>query len=59
MRGVEAGGEVCRFDSSVATGQEAEILAALVGGGVAVRGFFEHRRGVEDVMMEVGASEVS
>lgn len=59
VRGVEAGGEVCRFESSVATGQEAEILAALVGRGVAVRGFFEHRRGVEDVMMEVGASEVS
>ena len=59
VQGIEAGGEVCRFESSVAAGQEAEILAALVGGGVAVRGFFEHRRGVEDVMMEVGASEVS
>ena len=59
VQGVEAGGEVCRFESSVAAGQEAEILASLIGGGVAVRGFFEHRRGVEDVMMEVGASEVS
>ena len=37
----------------------AALLADLVGRGVPVKGFYEKRKGVEDIMMEIGAREVS
>ena len=37
----------------------AGLLADLVGRGVPVKGFSERRKGVEDVMLEVGAKEAS
>ncbi|MBK7403679.1 MAG: ABC transporter ATP-binding protein [Phycisphaerales bacterium] len=49
----------CRFESGVDDEAVAAILAALVTHGVRVKGFTERRRGVEDILMEVGATEVA
>jgi len=35
------------------------LLAAMVGRGVPIKAFYEKKRGVEDIMLEVGAKEVS
>ena len=43
-------------------GEEREVatlLASLIGEGLPVRAFYEQRRGVEDVVLKVGAREVS
>ena len=37
----------------------AGLLAALVGRGLPIRSFYERKRGVEDVMLQIGAREVS
>lgn len=37
----------------------AGLLTDLVGRGVPIKGFFERRKGVEDIMLEIGAKEVS
>lgn len=49
----------CTFETTLADNDMARLLAELVGAGVLVKAFYERRRGVEDVMMQVGASEVS
>jgi ABC-2 type transport system ATP-binding protein len=49
----------CTFETRSDDEAVAELLAALVSRGVRVKAFFERRRGVEDVLMHVGASEVS
>lgn len=49
----------CTFETTLADDDMARLLAELVGAGVLVKAFYERRRGVEDVMMQVGASEVS
>ena len=49
----------CDFEIAAEDDAVASVLAHLVGGGVAVKAFYERRRGVEDVLMEIGASEVS
>lgn len=59
VSGVVAEDGHCRFESAGDDEAVAAVLATLVGQGVRVRGFFERRRGVEDVLMEVGATEVS
>jgi len=59
LRAVEAVDGRCLFETDLGDEGVAEVLASLVTGGVRVRGFFERRRGVEDVLREVGASEVS
>ncbi|HZW11075.1 MAG TPA: ABC transporter ATP-binding protein [Phycisphaerales bacterium] len=49
----------CSFETTAGDEAMADLLAALVSRGVRVKGFFERRRGVEDVLLHVGASEVS
>ena len=56
---VEAVDGKCLFETDLADEGVADLLAGLVSGGVRVRAFYERRRGVEDVLREVGASEVS
>jgi ABC-2 type transport system ATP-binding protein len=56
---VEASDGKCLFETDMGDEGVADLLGALVSGGVRVRGFYERRRGVEDVLREVGASEVS
>lgn len=50
---------LCTFETTLADDEMARLLAEMIGAGVAVKAFYERRRGVEDVMMQVGASEVS
>lgn len=58
--GVEAAGEGAVEVAFVGDdGDAARLLARLVGAGVAVKGFTQRKRGVEDVMMALGATEVS
>jgi ABC-2 type transport system ATP-binding protein len=55
----DADGELLvRFDSSAAE-EVAELLASLVRAGVRVQSFYERKLDVEDIFLEVGASEVS
>ncbi|MFT5424939.1 MAG: ABC-2 type transport system ATP-binding protein [Phycisphaerales bacterium] len=49
----------CTFELAGNDEEAAALLSRLMGEGVRVKGFFERRRGVEDVMMRVGASEIS
>lgn len=49
----------CSFETALPEEDTARLLAELVTAGVLVKAFYERRRGVEDVMMQVGASEVS
>lgn len=56
---IEAVDGVCKFVMTATDEEVAGLLADMVREGIAVKGFFEHRRGVEDVLMHVGASEVS
>ncbi len=56
---IEPQGDRCTFESTLTDAETAAVLAELIQGGIVVRAFFERRRGVEDVMMQVGASEVS
>ncbi|MEM7624721.1 MAG: ABC transporter ATP-binding protein [Planctomycetota bacterium] len=44
-----------RGDERAAAG----LLSDLIGRGVPVKGFYEKRKGVEDIMLEIGAKEVS
>ncbi|MBB6431308.1 ABC transporter ATP-binding protein [Algisphaera agarilytica] len=39
--------------------EASQLLAGLVAKGLPVKGFYEKKRGVEDIMLEVGAKEVS
>ncbi|MEM9418309.1 MAG: ABC transporter ATP-binding protein [Planctomycetota bacterium] len=39
--------------------EASQLLAGLVAKGVPVKAFYEKKRGVEDIMLEVGAKEVS
>jgi ABC-2 type transport system ATP-binding protein len=59
VHAIEAADGSCLFEADCGDDDIAAILASLVTGGVRVRGFFERRRGVEDVLLDVGASEVS
>ena len=59
LREIEPAGNVCTFAMEGDDQRVAEVLSGLVRSGVPVKGFHERRRGVEDVMMEIGASEVS
>ncbi len=52
-------GDRCEFESTLPDDAAAALLAELVRADIRVRAFFERKRGVEDVMMHVGASEVS
>jgi ABC-2 type transport system ATP-binding protein len=55
----DADGELLvRFDSNAAE-EVAELLASLVRAGVRVQAFYERKLDVEDIFLEVGASEVS
>jgi ABC-2 type transport system ATP-binding protein len=55
----DADGELLvRFDSNAAE-EVAELLASLVRAGVRVQSFYERKLDVEDIFLEVGASEVS
>ncbi|MFI4897640.1 MAG: ABC transporter ATP-binding protein [Phycisphaerales bacterium JB059] len=56
---IEVAGGVCRFALEGDDQRVVQVLAELVRSGAPVKGFSERRRGVEDVMMEIGASEVS
>ncbi len=56
VRAIECG---CEFTLDAGDERAAEVLARLVGECAGVKAFYERRRGVEDVMMEIGASEVS
>lgn len=56
---VEPNGKRCDFTLEAGDERVAEVLAHLVRKGVVVTAFYERRKGVEDVMMEIGASEVS
>lgn len=49
----------CTFEATADDETVVAILSGLVGGGVMVKAFYERRRGVEDVLLEIGASEVS
>jgi len=49
----------CMFELAGDDEEAAALLSRLMGEGVRVKGFFERRRGVEDVMLRVGASEIS
>jgi ABC-2 type transport system ATP-binding protein len=49
----------CTFETTLPDDAMAGLLAELITSGVAVKAFYERRRGVEDVMIQVGASEVS
>jgi hypothetical protein len=55
----DADGELLvRFDSNAAE-EVAELLASLVRAGIRVQSFYERKLDVEDIFLEVGASEVS
>jgi len=56
---VEANSHRCDFLLDAGDERAAEILAHLVRGGAQVTAFYERRKGVEDVMMEIGASATS
>jgi len=49
----------CEFEAAASDEELATTLAELVRQGVRVKAFYERRRGVEDVLMQLGASEVS
>ena len=49
----------CDFESTLSDEESASLLAELVGGGIAVVAFYERRRGVEDVVLHVDATETS
>lgn len=49
----------CTFELVGSDEEAAALLGRLMGEGVRVKGFFERRRGVEDVMLRVGASEIA
>ena len=49
----------CDFLLDAGDERAAEILSQLVREGASVKAFYERRKGVEDVMMEIGASETS
>ncbi|MFG0304733.1 MAG: ABC transporter ATP-binding protein [Phycisphaerales bacterium JB040] len=53
------GNGVCTFELAGGDEEAAVILGRLVAAGVRVKGFGERRRGVEDVMLRVGATETS
>ena len=59
LTNVETANGRCDFESTLNDEESAELLIELVRGGVAVKAFYERKRGVEDVMMHIGASEVS
>jgi len=50
---------VCTFEFAADDAEAARLLAALIGKGHAVSSFHERRRGVEDVVRRVGATEAS
>jgi len=56
---VSADGPRIRFVLAGGDEDVVELLRTLVGEGLPIRGFAEKRRGVEDVMLEVGARETS
>lgn len=49
----------CTFESAATDEDVARILSNLVRTGVPVKAFYERRRGVEDLLIDLGASEVS
>lgn len=49
----------CEFTFAGTDDEAAALLADLVRGGVPVKAFYERKRGVEDIMLQVGAREVS
>ena len=57
--GIEPNASRCDFTLEAGDERVAEVLGSLVREGVSVIAFYERRKGVEDVMMEIGASEVS
>ena len=59
VREVAPNGRRCDFEMQGDDERLAAVLAQLVEQGLPVTAFYERRRGVEDVMMEIGASEVS
>ncbi len=59
LTNVEAVDGRCDFESTLSDEESAELLIELVHAGIAVKAFYERRRGVEDIMMHVGATEVS
>jgi len=59
IAGLEAVDGACTFETTAGDERVADLLALLVSGGVRVKAFFERRHGVEDILLHVGASEVS
>ena len=57
--GVEADRDRLEVAFSGGPADAAELLAALVGAGLPIRSFYERKRGVEDLMRQIGAREVS
>ena len=51
----------CRFEFEFDGNEDevADLLARLVSEGVRVKSFHEHRHGVEDIFLQIGAKEVS
>jgi len=52
-------GALATFEFAGDDAEAAELLAELVRGGIAIKAFHEWRRGVEDVVRRVGASETA
>lgn len=53
------GRTVLTFDFHGDDAEAAELLAQLIGRGLPVKAFYERKRGVEDIMLQAGAKEVS
>jgi ABC-2 type transport system ATP-binding protein len=56
---VEARGSVFAFDFAGGDEDVVELLRAMVNAGLPIRSFTEKRMGVEDILLHVGAKEVS
>ncbi len=59
IRDINTMSERCDFDSTLNDEQIATLLAELVRCEVPVKAMYERRRGVEELMIQVGATEVS
>jgi ABC-2 type transport system ATP-binding protein len=56
---VVVSGDKCDFETTMTDEQIAELLADLVRSSLPIKAFHERRRGVEDLMIQIGATEVS
>ncbi len=59
VNAVETKGETIEFDFAGGDAEVVELLRAMVAAGLPVLSFSERRMGVEDILLQVGAKEVS